>query len=63
MKDIVDEALEDLHEIDTCIVFKHLNGPINVVEGRDYDGNALMRSERSYCPLEEMDSEDPLFYL
>ncbi|EEA08245.1 acetyl-coenzyme A synthetase, putative [Cryptosporidium muris RN66] len=63
LKDIVDEALEDLHEVHTCIVFKHLNGPINVVEGRDYDGNALMRSERSYCPLEEMDSEDPLFYL
>ncbi|KAH7649083.1 acetyl-coenzyme A synthetase [Cryptosporidium bovis] len=63
LKDIVDEALKNLPSIKSCIVFRHLNSPINVVEGRDYDGHALLRAEKPYCPLEDMDSEDPLFYL
>ncbi|KAH8584877.1 acetyl-coenzyme A synthetase [Cryptosporidium sp. chipmunk genotype I] len=63
LKNVVDEALGRAPDIKACIVFRHLNGPINFVQGRDFDGETLMRAEKPYCPLEDMDSEDPLFYL
>lgn len=37
--------------------------PSCLVHGRDIPGDEMLRQMRPYCPLEIMDSEDPLFVL
>jgi acetyl-CoA synthetase len=65
LKRIVDEALLKCPTIETTIVVKHTGNPIKISElsGKEIFYESLMEGELDECPVEEMDSEDPLFIL
>ncbi|BDZ67280.1 acetate--CoA ligase [Methanobacterium ferruginis] len=65
LKKIVDEALLKCHTIETTIVVKHAGNPIHMSElsGKELFYDTLLEGEPDECPVEEMDSEDPLFIL
>ncbi|CDG66118.1 MAG: acetyl-CoA synthetase [Methanobacterium sp.] len=65
LKKIVDEALLKCHTIETTIVVKHAGNPIHMSElsGKEIFYDTLLKGEPDECPVEEMDSEDPLFIL
>ena len=65
LKKIVDEAILQCPTIETVVVVKHTGNPINVSElsGREILYERLIEGESDGCPVEEMDSEDPLFIL
>jgi len=65
LKKIVDEAMLKCHTIETTVVVKHTGNPIHMSElsGKEIFYETLLEGEPDECPVEEMDSEDPLFIL
>ncbi|MDP2835557.1 MAG: acetate--CoA ligase [Methanobacteriaceae archaeon] len=65
LKKIVDESILQCPTIETVVVVRHTGNPINVSElsGREILYDRLVEGESGECPVEEMDSEDPLFIL
>jgi len=64
LKPVVDEALEQGGDsVEKVLVVKRNNEEINLVEGRDYIYNDLIKDKSTECEFEVMDSEDPLFLL
>jgi len=64
LKQVVDDALSRGGEsIEAVLVVKRNNEPIEWVESRDHNYNALITAQSDVCPFEIMDSEDPLFLL
>jgi len=64
LKNVVDKALEiGAKSVESVIVVKRNNEPIEWVEGRDYSYNEMIEDQSAYCDFEIMDSEDPLFLL
>jgi acetyl-CoA synthetase len=60
-----DKALEKCPTVEKVVVVKRANIPVDMRPGRDLWWNELMDDKTipDACPLEEMDSEDPLFIL
>jgi acetyl-CoA synthetase len=63
LKPAVDTALENCPTVESVIVFKRTNSPIEMKDGRDYFWNDLIENESADCPAEELDSEHPLYIL
>ncbi len=64
LKQVVDEALtQGGKSVESVLVVKRNNEPIEWVEGRDHNYNELITSQHADCPFELMESEDPLFLL
>ncbi len=63
IKDIADQALETCPNVKTVIVVKRTLNSTNMIEGRDvwYEDEVSKVSDE--CPVEEMNSSDPLFIL
>ncbi len=62
LKQTVDTALVDL-PIQSVIVARRTDTEVPMQAGRDHWLATEMLRQRSYCPVEWMDSEDPLFVL
>ena len=63
LKDVVDVALEKSSSVETCIVLRRTENPIDMKEGRDYWWHDLMENASTDCPATPLDSESPLFIL
>lgn len=63
LKEIADEALQTCPTIETVVVLKRTNTPINMVVGRDIWWHKSIDGQSEACEPEEMDSEDELFIL
>jgi acetyl-CoA synthetase len=65
LKKITDEALQDTPTIEHVLVVKRLGLDVNMQEGRDVYLHDLLAEipEDTEVPCEEMDSEDPLYFL
>jgi acetyl-CoA synthetase len=63
LKDIADEALVQTPSIESCIVFKRTGSYVHWQEGKDKWWHDEMYKASTFCPPEEMDSEDMLFIL
>ena len=64
LKPIVDDALKTGCECcEKVLVVKRNFEDINMVEGRDFVYNDMIKNESQHCDPEPMDSEDPLFLL
>lgn len=65
MKDNVDKAVEECPEVHACFVVRHTSIDIDFNSQRDRWWHEEVKAEdiSSFCPPEEMDSEDPLFIL
>lgn len=63
LKRNVDEALESCPDVVRVIVVKRTGNEINWLEGRDVWYHEAIESALTDCPLEYMDSADPLFIL
>ncbi|MEE2959363.1 MAG: acetate--CoA ligase [Myxococcota bacterium] len=63
LKEICDDAIQDLPMVETVMVVKRTESVVPMQEGRDIDLNAHLEHERPYCAPTEMDAEDPLFIL
>ncbi|KAA1116260.1 acetyl-CoA synthetase [Puccinia graminis f. sp. tritici] len=68
-KRIVDEALDGIarglgeHVVEKVIVYSRTGSRVPMKEGRDVWWNEVCQLARPFCPIEIMDSEDPLFIL
>jgi acetyl-CoA synthetase len=68
-KRIVDEALDGIgrgqgdHVVEKVIVYSRTGSTVPMKEGRDVWWNEVGQLARPFCPLEIVDSEDPLFIL
>lgn len=63
LKAVVDEALADCPSVSKVLVVNTLGWSPPMQEGRDFWLHHEMEKVDSFCPAEEMDSEDPLFIL
>lgn len=63
LKNTVDEAIQECSNVNHVIVIKLTNKNINWVDGRDIWYGDLVENAREDCPVEIVDSEDPLFIL
>lgn len=64
LKAIVDKALEHCPCVSTVLVFQRTGDTsVAFTPDRDVWWHDAVRQQRSYCPPEPMDSEDPLFML
>lgn len=63
LKRITDFALKDSTPVQNVIVVNYVNKKVNMIEGRDHFYDTLMQKAENFCPVEEMESEDPLFIL
>jgi acetyl-CoA synthetase len=63
LKDISDEAMKNTSSIEKCIVLERTKSKIAMQKGRDIWWHDQMKKESTDCPIEIMDSEDPLFIL
>ncbi len=65
LKKITDEAVTMCPTIETIVVVKNTENPIEISEisGREIYYDRLIEGEPSECEAEEMDAEDPLFML
>ena len=64
VKRVVDEALEEAGDsVKKVIVVERLGWAVNMVEGRDVWYHEEVKKVNKVCPVEVMDSEDPLFIL
>jgi acetyl-CoA synthetase len=63
MKDTVDDALIGCPSVKKVIVATRTRTPVSMIKGRDVWWEEEEKHVTSYCPAEEMDSEDPLFIL
>ncbi len=63
LKEIADKAMQNTPSINKCIVLSRTNNAISMKHGRDVWWHKEMQDAKSNCPVEAMDSEDPLFIL
>jgi acetyl-CoA synthetase len=63
LKDMVDEAIENISTVEKVIVVKRTNNEITMKPGRDFYYDKLIKDCELYCPVTEVDAEDPLFIL
>ena len=64
LKQIVDEAIEDLGDlVKHVVVFQRTKEPVPMTEGRDVWWHEAMAKGDDWCEPEEMDATDPLFVL
>ena len=63
LKEIADEAMQSTPSIEKCIVLERTKSNVNMQYGRDIWWHVEMKDANSDCPIEIMDSEDPLFIL
>ncbi|KAI9600618.1 hypothetical protein H4Q26_000406 [Puccinia striiformis f. sp. tritici PST-130] len=68
-KQIVDDALQGIarigsaHVVEKVIVYSRTGSSVPMTEGRDVWWHEACQLARPFCPIEIMDSEDPLFIL
>ncbi|MBW0525078.1 hypothetical protein O181_064793 [Austropuccinia psidii MF-1] len=66
IKKIVDEALDLINDHDIAknvLVYPRTGSKVNMKQGRDIPWIEACSLQKSFCPIEIMDSEDPLFIL
>ena len=63
LKDISDEAMQSTPSIQKCIVLERTKSKITMQDGRDIWWHNEMKEVNADCPVEIMNSEDPLFIL
>jgi acetyl-CoA synthetase len=63
LKANVDEALEECPTVQTVVVYKRTDSPVQMHEGRDRWWHELMADAPTDCPAAELDSEHPLYIL
>ncbi len=63
LKKIVDDALNECDCVKSVLLAKRTETEINIVEGRDYWLDTLLKDASDICEAETMDAEDPLFIL
>jgi acetyl-CoA synthetase len=63
LKKTVDTAVAACPNVETVFVFKHTGNAVNMQEKRDVWMHDLLPSVSKDCPVEPMNSEDPLFIL
>ena len=63
LKEIVDDALNDCPQVSSVLVAERTKSKIELKYGRDKLLNDLIKNSSDSCPIEIMDSEDPLFIL
>lgn len=63
LKGIVDEALTDCPNVENVLVAQRTNTEVTMVSNRDHWLQPLLDEASTYCPIEIMDAEDPLFIL
>ena len=67
MKITADASMEACEKagkkVRTCIVYKHADGNVPMMAGRDFWWHDVMKDASATCQPEEMDAEDPLFIL
>jgi len=63
LKKIVDTALKDCPQVSSVLVVERTKTKIYLEKGRDYLIESLLKEASQDCPIEVMDSEDPLFVL
>jgi len=63
LKATVDEAIHELEAVHTVLVAQRTDTEVAMHDGRDHWLEAEMKRQRAYCPVEWLDSEDPLFVL
>ncbi|MDD4976169.1 MAG: AMP-binding protein, partial [Bacteriovorax sp.] len=63
LKNMVDEAIENLTTVETVLVVKRTHSEIQMKPGRDYFYDVLIKDCEPYCPAVEVEAEDPLFIL
>ena len=63
LKQTVDQAVQDLPEVHTVLVAKRTEAEVPMISGRDHWLADEMARQRACCPVEWVDSEDPLFVL
>jgi acetyl-CoA synthetase len=65
LKDIADRALENIPSIRNVIVVRRLGSDVNMVEGRDYYLDELLRGvpANAYIEPERLESDHPLYVL
>lgn len=63
LKSIVDEALQGCDSVKHVLVIRRTGAEVRMVAGRDHQAEELLAKVSSNCPIEVMDSEDPLFIL
>ncbi|HIL66324.1 MAG TPA: acetyl-coenzyme A synthetase, partial [Flavobacteriales bacterium] len=63
LKEISNEAIQSTPSIEKCIVLERTKSEIAMQSGRDVWWRDEMEKATADCPIEIMDSEDPLFIL
>jgi len=63
LKTNADEAMRIAPQIEKCVVVKHTNADIDIIENRDIWWDDMLVGVDDNCPPEIMDAEDPLFIL
>ncbi|QJB55838.1 acetate--CoA ligase [Pseudodesulfovibrio sp. zrk46] len=65
LKDTADEALVGACAdcVDSMVVVRRCNIGVDMMDGRDFHYEDLIRQERNEAPTEVMDADDPLFLL
>jgi acetyl-CoA synthetase len=63
LKRLVDAAIDGLPIIQSVLVARRTGASVPMMVGRDHDLHEEMAKQRSTCPCESMNSEDPLFIL
>jgi acetyl-CoA synthetase len=63
LKANVDAAMQKTSRVRKVVVYKHVGGACDTVEGRDVWWSDVIAGQDTTCPPEPMDSEDPLFIL
>ena len=63
LKAIVDEALVNCPTVKNVVVYRRTGSAVTMKEGRDQWWQDLVDKASSECPVEPLDSEDPLYIL
>ena len=63
MKENADSALKNTKSIESVIVVKRTGSKVEMLPSRDKWWSEEMNLVSSHCPIEKIDSEDPLFVL
>jgi acetyl-CoA synthetase len=63
LKRTVDEAVMACPTVEHVFMIRHTKNKVPFYAPRDIDLGDAMKSEKPYCPIEHMDSEDTLFLL
>ncbi len=63
LKDICDEAMNQVTCVDSCVVYKRTGLDVNMQDGRDIWWKDALSGSSTECPAEVMNAEDILFIL